>query len=133
MPRFVFLDGVLTEVPYARDLPRQPSRFPSIQSDLAPYKSPLGTGWIDGRRARREDLARGGCREVDPSEYRPVAWNPENAARYGLPYEPPPPTPEHVRRWRDGKLAQRDPVAQQPATPEMIEREVAEYRSQKAK
>lgn len=36
--------------------------------DLPGYRSPLGTGWIEGRRARREDMARGGVREVDPSE-----------------------------------------------------------------
>ena len=47
-----------------RSLPKGPY----IMGDLPGYKSPLGTGWIEGRRARREDLARGGCREVDPSE-----------------------------------------------------------------
>jgi hypothetical protein len=26
--------------------------------------------WVDGRYARREDLKRSGCRELDPSEYR---------------------------------------------------------------
>lgn len=41
---------------------------PYMQMDLKPYLSPLGTGVIDGRRARREDMARAGCREVDPSE-----------------------------------------------------------------
>ena len=42
---------------------------PMVRSDLPAYKSPLGTGWIDGRAARREDLKRGDCREVDPSEW----------------------------------------------------------------
>lgn len=41
---------------------------PYIMGDLPAYKSPLGTGVIEGRAARREDLKRGGCREVDPSE-----------------------------------------------------------------
>ena len=41
---------------------------PYIQPDLPAYRSPLGTGEIDGRYARREDMKRGGCREVDPSE-----------------------------------------------------------------
>lgn len=26
--------------------------------------------WVDGRRQRRDDLKRSGCREVDPSEYK---------------------------------------------------------------
>ncbi len=43
---------------------------PRVRSDLPAYKSPLGTGVIDGRSARREDLKRNNCREVDPSEHR---------------------------------------------------------------
>ena len=39
--------------------------------DTPGYRSPLGTGWIEGRRARREDLKRGNCREVDPGEWHP--------------------------------------------------------------
>lgn len=41
---------------------------PQVMSDAAAYLSPLGTGEIDGRYARREDMKRGNCREVDPSE-----------------------------------------------------------------
>lgn len=41
---------------------------PYVIGDTPAYMSPLGTGEIDGRAARREDMARGGCREVDPSE-----------------------------------------------------------------
>jgi hypothetical protein len=44
---------------------------PLIQSDLPAYMSPLGTGLIDGRRARREDLKRNNCREVAPDEFKP--------------------------------------------------------------
>lgn len=43
---------------------------PRIISDLPAYMSPLGTGLIDGRRARREDLKRHNCREVAPDEIR---------------------------------------------------------------
>lgn len=57
---------------------------PSIWSDLRPYKSPLGTGVVDGRTARREDLKRGGCREVDPGEFNAVYRNPAFAAKRGL-------------------------------------------------
>ena len=54
-----------------RDQVEQPKRVagPMVRSDLPAYKSPLGTGVIDGRAARREDLKRGDCREVDPSEW----------------------------------------------------------------
>lgn len=39
-----------------------------IVSDLPEYRSPVTGLPIDGRAARREDLKRHGCREVDPSE-----------------------------------------------------------------
>lgn len=39
-----------------------------IMSDLPGYKSVASGKWVDGRRDRREDLKRAGCREVDPSE-----------------------------------------------------------------
>jgi hypothetical protein len=39
--------------------------------DLPAYASPLGDGMIEGRSARREHLKRNGCRELDPSEFRP--------------------------------------------------------------
>jgi hypothetical protein len=50
--------------------------LPQIVSDLPAYMSPLGTGLIDGRRARREDLKRNNCREVDPG-----TWTPSEAFR----------------------------------------------------
>ena len=67
---------------------RGESLFPAIWSDCPAYRSPLGTGVIDGRAARREDLKRGGCREVDPSEFRPVCHSEKLAKKYGLPHEP---------------------------------------------
>lgn len=39
-----------------------------VMPDIPPYQSPVTGQWIDGRVARREDLKRTGCREVDPSE-----------------------------------------------------------------
>jgi hypothetical protein len=59
---------------------------PLICSDIKPYMSPLGTGMIDGRKARREDLRRNDCREVDPSEYTPVFKNEKFARKRGLPF-----------------------------------------------
>lgn len=44
------------------------SAGPYIMGDTPAYLSPLGNGVIDGRRQRREDMKRSGCREVDPSE-----------------------------------------------------------------
>lgn len=48
---------------------------PYVRGDLKPYKSPITGKTIEGRSARREDLARNNCREVDPSEYEPVYKN----------------------------------------------------------
>jgi hypothetical protein len=44
---------------------------PSVMPDLPAYASPLGDGMIEGRSARREHLKRNGCRELDPSEFKP--------------------------------------------------------------
>jgi hypothetical protein len=92
MPLYVWDGRAVVEVP--RDRPRAPSVFPSIQRDLPAYRSPLGTGTIEGRAARREDLARGGCRAVEPSE-RAVM----------------PPEPAWVKDWRAGRgVVRSDPT-----------------------
>lgn len=49
-----------------------PTRGPIIQRDLPGYHSPVTNEWIEGRAARREDLKRHGCREVDPSEIKQI-------------------------------------------------------------
>jgi hypothetical protein len=46
----------------------RPAPSLSIRRDLPAYRSPVTGDWIEGRAARREDLARNDCREVDPSE-----------------------------------------------------------------
>jgi hypothetical protein len=56
---------------------------PYVMSDLPAYVSPLGDGVVEGRAARREHLKRNGCREVDPSEYKPTYLNREFAAKHG--------------------------------------------------
>lgn len=68
-----------------------PLSAPYVAGDISPYMSPLGTGEVSSRSHRREDLKRGGCREVDPSERpnfgRPVRprghskMNPEQLAK----------------------------------------------------
>jgi hypothetical protein len=74
MARFVWRDGHFRDprTNEPMDLPEGDCiSAPQIISDLPAYMSPLGTGLIDGRRARREDLKRHNCREVDPGEWRP--------------------------------------------------------------
>ncbi|HEX6963274.1 MAG TPA: hypothetical protein VF175_15510 [Lacipirellula sp.] len=56
-----------------------------IVPDIKGYLSPCGTGWIDGRAARREDLKRTNSREVDPGEFKVKYTNPRFARKYGLP------------------------------------------------
>lgn len=41
---------------------------PTVIGDIAPYRSPLGTGWVTSRSQRREEMAASNMREVDPSE-----------------------------------------------------------------
>jgi len=56
------------------DQPARDYRTPMgimIQRDLPAYRSPLGNYMVEGRSARREDLKRNNCREVDPSEFKP--------------------------------------------------------------
>jgi hypothetical protein len=66
------------------DLPPQPRIH--IWGDLPAYKSPLGTGVIEGRAARREDMRRGNCREIDPSEFTYRLIGPEAKGQPG--YDP---------------------------------------------
>lgn len=56
--------------------------FPAIQRDLPAYRSPLGTGVIDGRAARREEMKRHDCRPVEPSELPPKPVTPEWVKEY---------------------------------------------------
>jgi hypothetical protein len=64
-------------------LQRAPQSGPYIMRDTPAYISPVTRKMIDGRAARREDLKRSGCREVDPSEWKPIYRNPEFAKKHG--------------------------------------------------
>ncbi len=55
-----------------------------VISDIEPYKSPLGTGVVGSRMARREELKRHNCREVDPSEFKPAYINERFTKKHGL-------------------------------------------------
>ena len=57
---------------------------PFIMRDTPAYKSPVTGKVIEGRVARREDLKRSGCREVDPGEFKPVYRNPRFAKKKRL-------------------------------------------------
>lgn len=80
--------------------------FPYVRGDLPPYRSPITGQIIEGRKARREDLARSGCREIDPSEFKPIYKNYEFCAKRRLPYMggdvPPPLTKDQKAeaKWR---------------------------------
>ena len=63
---FIFKDGKWME----KENCVKSTQILFIWSDLEGYQSPVGTGWVEDRAARREDLKRSGCREVAPSEFR---------------------------------------------------------------
>lgn len=44
------------------------SDAPFIWDDLPGYESPIDGHWVEGRRARREDLRRNGCRPYEGRE-----------------------------------------------------------------
>lgn len=73
MERYVYRGGqfVNKQTGKPMDVPDRVIAAPMIVSDLPAYRSPLGTGVIEGRAARREELKRNHCREVDPSEWKP--------------------------------------------------------------
>jgi hypothetical protein len=71
---YVFRDGKVIPKSEAKPI----VVAPHIWSDLPDYKSPLGTGVISGRAARREDLKRHNCVEVDPGHWKP---DPEHHAK----------------------------------------------------
>ena len=75
-------------VPVEDFAPVERTPGPYVMSDIEPYRSPLGTGEITSRSHRREDLKRGGCREVDPSEFRPTYRNARFAKKHGLKHTP---------------------------------------------
>ena len=78
-------------LPAKRERLRGDYPTPQVSSDYQPYLSPLGTGWVDGRRARREDLARGGCRPQEKGEgLGGVYHNKDFARKWGKEWTPPP-------------------------------------------
>ena len=96
---------------------------------MKPYVSPVTGKVIEGRAARREDLARTGCREVDPSEYKPVYKNYEFCQTRRLPYEGsdvPPPMTKDEKMWAKEKRAKAK-AAEKAATSKPTDYEPVPY------
>lgn len=72
--RYVFDTKQRKVVPVSErtDAPPRAPLSPFIQPDYPAYYSHGTCTWVEGRRARREDLKRSGCREMDPSEIKEV-------------------------------------------------------------
>ena len=101
---------------YAMKAQRAPAKvsdlpMPYIRGDLPTYISPVTGKPVEGRAARREDLARSGCREVDPSEYKPIYKDYEFCQKRRLPYMgdavPPPMTRDEKMAARERRKAER--------------------------
>lgn len=92
--KYIWRDGQWTPKP-ERDYSQPWGMI--VMRDIPEYRSPLGTGLITSRSHRREDLKRGGCREVDPSERhswgdsKPQTWLDKTAERdKAIAGDPPP-------------------------------------------
>ena len=105
--------------------------MPYIRSDLPAYESPVTGKLIEGRAARREDLARSGCREVDPSEYKPVYKNYEFCQKKRLPYmggDVPPPMTKDEKAWAKEKRAKAKALEKAATSgPEKTDPELAKF------
>lgn len=71
---------------------------PRSHSDYPAYYSHASGKMIEGRTARRDDLARTGCREVDPSEGPKTCRSEKWARKLGLEHDPNASKPKH---WPD--------------------------------
>jgi hypothetical protein len=112
--RYTWRDGKFvdkaTGEPMLSDAERNSTTIamPYIRSDLPGYMSPVTGKWIEGRSARREDLARTGCREVDPTEYKPLYQNYEFCQKHRKPYmggDVPPPMSKDEKMYAREKKA----------------------------
>lgn len=68
---------------------------PMIQSDYEAYYSPASGKMVEGRTARRDDLARTGCRPLEPSEGPKTCKSEKWAKRLGLEHDPGAGRPRH--------------------------------------
>jgi len=84
--------------------------MPYVRGDLPEYISPVTRKPVRGRAERREDLARSGCREVDPSEFKPIYRNYEFCQRKRLLYmggDVPPPMSQDEKAYAQERKSKR--------------------------
>jgi len=90
MPKYHLREGRLVDVytgePLNTDNDYRPS-IPYVVSDTPGYRSPINGAWIEGRHARKEDLKRNDCVEVDPPARKRGFKNKRFAEKHGLPFE----------------------------------------------
>jgi len=105
--------------------------FPYVRGDIPAYRSPVTGQIIEGRAARRDDLARSGCREVDPSEYKPIYRNYEFCQKRRLPYMggdvPPPMTKDEKAesKWKREQIRKAEKAL--VSGPEKTDPDLAKY------
>ena len=94
MARYIWSKELMKFVdPHTKEPMPQPDRgdeicAPMVVSDTPEYISPVTGKPVDGRRARREDLARSGCVPFEPMSNRPrgVASK-KRAAKLGVKWD----------------------------------------------
>jgi hypothetical protein len=79
--------------------------MPMIQSDYPAYYSHASGKMIEGRAARRDDLARTGCRPFEPDEGPKTCRSEKWAKKLGLEHDPNAGRPKH---WADWQTNARD-------------------------
>ena len=86
MTRYVFRNGQFVDPNTDEPMPlpeRDEVVMPMIQSDIAPYKSPIDGSVISSRSARRYDLAKNNCVPYEPGASAPKGiTNPKFAAKH---------------------------------------------------
>jgi hypothetical protein len=95
--RYVWRDGqfVNKSTGLPMDIPDGPVCAPLIQSDIAGYMSMATGKYVDGRSAQRDDLARSGCRIMDPDEGPKTCRTEKWARRLGMEHDPNAGRPKH--------------------------------------
>lgn len=86
MTRYVWRDGGFRDPATGEAMPIPPRKeicAPRITPDTPGYLSPVSGQWIEGRRARREDLKKHDCVEAGDMPRREFR-DPKNARKYGL-------------------------------------------------
>lgn len=88
MTRYVWRAGAFVDKRTGHSVafdPDAPVTMPQVMRDIPEYRSPIDGRPITSRSARREDLIRNGCVEVDPPKkgtrrFKNAAW----AKKHGL-------------------------------------------------